>query len=673
MVPTTDDSFISDGEEEYCPLCVEEMDISDKNFKPCPCGYQICQFCYNNIKQNPELNGRCPGCRRLYDDESVEYKTISAEEYRLQQLKKERRERDKKQREKEKKETEMANKKHLAGLRVVQKNLVYVTGLNPPCPPEDLHSVLRSDKYFGQYGKISKIVINKKTPHLQQQHHHPSSSNPGLVVYVTFARKEDALKCINELDGSLCDGRILRAAHGTTKYCSSYLRGHPCPNPNCMFLHEPGEEADSYTRKDLSTQQGIKMGMMGMTGTSSRMGSNVHNNNGHGHHHNDSEEEDGESHASDDDHANNSQIQQHHHHPNHHYEPHKDVLPATASWAKAGSSSASSSPQVNNNIPLANSAAFPTLGEIFRDQKQQQSQQQQQQPRKEVVKPKGGKLTKLTKDSVLLPDEVDIDDDSVLNFVDSVTDQLRSLEDGPSKMDIEFKPFSNANGKILPLFEFNKHANYRNDELKPEEEALLARQVIEKFLLRPIKNYHLAYQNHPIVQQQALLQRQQQQAQQQQHVQQQLQQQQQAQAQQQQTPNLQAAQLQQLQQLQLEQQKRLLEAEGNLAAVEQQKQAQQQLLLLQLQQQQAQQQAQQISMLRANERGNTSTPPPPGLFSGNANNNVVVPKMATGQIPQGVGIQQRQYNDGVVPTTVAPSAVPSSSSQLLTQLMSGKR
>ena len=98
------------------------MDISDKNFKPCPCGYQICQFCYNNIRQNPELNGRCPGCRRLYDDESVEYKTVSAEEYKLMQLKKEKRDREKKQKEKEKKEMEMVNKKHLAGLRVVQKS-----------------------------------------------------------------------------------------------------------------------------------------------------------------------------------------------------------------------------------------------------------------------------------------------------------------------------------------------------------------------------------------------------------------------------------------------------------------------------------------------------------------------------------------------------------------------
>lgn len=23
------------------PLCIEEFDLSDKNFKPCPCGYQV--------------------------------------------------------------------------------------------------------------------------------------------------------------------------------------------------------------------------------------------------------------------------------------------------------------------------------------------------------------------------------------------------------------------------------------------------------------------------------------------------------------------------------------------------------------------------------------------------------------------------------------------------------
>lgn len=26
------------------PLCIEEFDLSDKNFKPCPCGYQVCRI-----------------------------------------------------------------------------------------------------------------------------------------------------------------------------------------------------------------------------------------------------------------------------------------------------------------------------------------------------------------------------------------------------------------------------------------------------------------------------------------------------------------------------------------------------------------------------------------------------------------------------------------------------
>ncbi|RLV95203.1 General negative regulator of transcription subunit 4 [Spathaspora sp. JA1] len=608
MIPP-DDSFISDNEEEYCPLCVEEMDISDKNFKPCPCGYQICQFCYNNIKQNPELNGRCPGCRRLYDDDSVEYKSISAEEYRLQQLKKEKREREKKQREKEKKETEMANKKHLAGLRVVQKNLVYVTGLNPPCNPEDLHSVLRSEKYFGQYGKISKIVINKKTPNPatshHSSHHHQSI---GIVVYVTFARKEDALTCINELDGSLCDGRILRAAHGTTKYCSSYLRGHPCPNPNCMFLHEPGEEADSYTRKDLSTQQGIKIGMMGLMGASSRQanigGQATTHTNGGG-------DEDNNSHTSDEDHE----------HP-------KSVLPATASWAKESTWSAGNSPSVNNNVPVANPAAFPTLGEIFKQQQQQQQPVQQSlQPQKKDVKIKG-KLAKSPRDNIIADE---LEDDSAIQFIEEATEQLRSLKDQTENFQIQFKQVSKqTQGKILPLFSFDRNIEYNCDV---EDEKLIARQVIERFLLRPIKNYHLAYQNHPIAQQQTLLQRQQQQ-----------QQQQQAQVQQAvqgQTPNLQLQQLQQ--------------KGGDI--VEQQKQVQQQMLLLQLQQQQLQQQQlqqqqkqQQLNMLRANERGTTSTPPPPGLFAGKPQ----VPQQPQYEVPEATNIQ-------------------SSSSQLLTQLMSGKR
>lgn len=647
MVPS-DDSFISEEDEEFCPLCVEEMDISDKNFKPCPCGYQICQFCYNNIRQNPELNGRCPGCRRLYDDASVEYKTISTDEYKVQQLKREKREREKKQREKEKKETEMANKKHLAGLRVVQKNLVYVTGLNPPCNPDDLHSVLRSDKYFGQYGKILKIVINKKTPNPLSAHHH--HQNPGLVVYITFAKKEDALKCINELDGSLCDGRILRAAHGTTKYCSSYLRGHPCPNPNCMFLHEPGEEADSYTRKDLSTQQGIKMGMMGLSG--SRVGSNSNIANSSFNNQNTSSNNSQHTYSAEEDNDNSEEEHDHEHGAsspntltNSSSSNNGPVLPSTAHWAK-GMNSASSSPSVNS-AALANAAAFPTLGEIFRDQKQHQRKESKQ-------KSKGVRSAKDVNN--MFPDEIDFDDDSAIHFMEETCDMLRNLSERREKLKVHFNSFNDNSNNVLPLFAFNKSSKLPNNS-NLEEEKLIARQVIERFVLRPIKNYHLAYQNHPITQQQTLLQ-----------------QQAQLQQQQQQTPSIQAA---QLQQLQLEQQQKLLEqtnkptGNGTPSASNSTLQQQQQLLLLQQLQQQQQltpSQAQaQINMLRMRERSaNTSTPPPPGLFAA-AN----APKNAATQAQ--VPPHSQAQSQGQQQTQQLPANNQSSSSQLLTQLMSGKR
>lgn len=38
-------SSSDDEDETICPLCVEEMDLSDKNFLPCPCGYRVIALC----------------------------------------------------------------------------------------------------------------------------------------------------------------------------------------------------------------------------------------------------------------------------------------------------------------------------------------------------------------------------------------------------------------------------------------------------------------------------------------------------------------------------------------------------------------------------------------------------------------------------------------------------
>ena len=265
-----DEALMSDDEEEdYCPLCIEPLDITDKNFFPCPCGYQICQFCYNNIRQNPELNGRCPACRRKYDDEGVRYVVLTAEEIKMEKSNQAKRDRERKQREKERKENEFSNRKHLAGVRVIQKNLVYVVGVNPPVPYDEVSSTLRSDKYFGQYGRINKIVVNRKSPHAGDNFHHHT---PGYGVYITFASKDDAAKCIAKVDGTYMDGRLIKAAYGTTKYCSSYLRGLSCPNPNCMFLHEPGEEADSFNKRELHGKQQAQQAQQQQNGGTSSAG-----------------------------------------------------------------------------------------------------------------------------------------------------------------------------------------------------------------------------------------------------------------------------------------------------------------------------------------------------------------------------------------------------------------
>ncbi|KAJ5435181.1 Nucleotide-binding alpha-beta plait [Penicillium cf. griseofulvum] len=242
------DSVIDD-DDEFCPLCIEEFDLSDKNFKPCPCGYQICQFCYNNIKtQNEE--GRCPNCRRGYDESTIQYKIPDVEEFKADLALKHRKAAAAKKKEAEKREIEASSRKNLAGVRVVQKNLVYVIGLNPTIRDENqLLQTLRGREYFGQYGEIEKIVVSKAKP--------GGNPNQGIGVYVTFSRKADAAMCINAVDGSGNGDRVLRAQYGTTKYCSSFLRNEQCNNRNCTFLHETGEDSDSYSRQDLSSMNSI--------------------------------------------------------------------------------------------------------------------------------------------------------------------------------------------------------------------------------------------------------------------------------------------------------------------------------------------------------------------------------------------------------------------------------
>ncbi|KAF6230823.1 hypothetical protein HO173_010939 [Letharia columbiana] len=244
------DAFIDDSDES-CPLCVEEFDLSDKNFRPCPCGYQVCQFCYNNIKNH--MNGLCPACRRPYDDQSIEWKIVSPEEQKADIALQARKKAMARKKETEQRQVETLNRKNLAGIRVVQKNLVYVVGLSQKSSEEEFLRTLRGSQYFGQYGKITKIVVSKA----KEGQNNANNNNNSIGVYVTFENREDAAKCIAAVDGSQNSERTLRAQYGTTKYCSAFLRSETCGNRNCTFLHETGEDNDSFSRADLSSMNAL--------------------------------------------------------------------------------------------------------------------------------------------------------------------------------------------------------------------------------------------------------------------------------------------------------------------------------------------------------------------------------------------------------------------------------
>mmetsp|Transcript_19490 Transcript_19490/g.22302 ORF Transcript_19490/g.22302 Transcript_19490/m.22302 type:complete len:777 (-) Transcript_19490:631-2961(-) len=215
-----------------CPLCCEELDISDRNFYPCKCGYQVCMWCWHRIRESE--SGLCPACRTPYGDDPHEFSAVDVQEVL-----------------KANKEKAAAEKKHatskddvdrtaLANMRVIRRNLVYAVGL-PPLSEDNL----RKPEYFGQYGKISKIVLNRNNPPAGDVRRASASA------YVTFLHKEDTLSCILALDGFYMDGRNIRASYGTSKYCSAFIKSVRCNNPECTYLHSMGEKDDTFTKQEI--------------------------------------------------------------------------------------------------------------------------------------------------------------------------------------------------------------------------------------------------------------------------------------------------------------------------------------------------------------------------------------------------------------------------------------
>ena len=171
--------------ETVCLLCCEELDVSDQQFFPCKCGYQVCMWHLNYIRESE--SGLCPSCHTPYGYDTYEFSAVDVAE--VLKDNKEKVAAEKKERERLRDGDEVGvtdmmdlpkDRSQLANMRVILRHLAYVKGLPSSIAAED---TLRKPEYFGQYGKIAKIVLNRTNV---------ISGDPGHAcasAYVTFVHK----------------------------------------------------------------------------------------------------------------------------------------------------------------------------------------------------------------------------------------------------------------------------------------------------------------------------------------------------------------------------------------------------------------------------------------------------------------------------------------------------
>ncbi|KAG0528325.1 hypothetical protein BDA96_05G001600 [Sorghum bicolor] len=240
---------MSDDGDRTCPLCAEEMDITDQQLKPCKCGYDICVWCWHHIidmAEKEETEGRCPACRTRYDKDRIVKMAATCDRTVAEKNVEKKHKTQKVKPKAAPPPTTMStveSKKHLASVRVIQRNLVYIIGLPAHLCNE---SVLERREYFGQYGKVLKVSVSRPTGPPSQ-----ASANSNISVYITYAKEEEAIRCIQAVHNFVLEGKVLRACFGTTKYCHAWLRNMTCGNPDCLYLHDVGSQEDSFTKDEI--------------------------------------------------------------------------------------------------------------------------------------------------------------------------------------------------------------------------------------------------------------------------------------------------------------------------------------------------------------------------------------------------------------------------------------
>lgn len=115
-------------------------------------------------------------------------------------------------------------------LRVIQDNVIYAIGIR-----QDLCEVqnLLSKSYFGQYGPIESIRINKNNVFTVKK-----DKKKYCRAYITYKHPLSSSLAILSINLKKCAGLSkLDASFSATKLCKFFVKGKPCLVENCHFMH----------------------------------------------------------------------------------------------------------------------------------------------------------------------------------------------------------------------------------------------------------------------------------------------------------------------------------------------------------------------------------------------------------------------------------------------------
>ena len=134
--------------------------------------------------------------------------------------------------------------------RIIQKNLVYIIGLSSDLIKID--QKLKSYEYFGQYGKIIKLVINKN-----KTYNSNGPNGPSYTCFITYSTEAESSLAILSMDNYTFDNHEIKANYGTTKYCLNFLRNSNCTNKDCIYLHKLADKRDIVSRDQMNSDKDI--------------------------------------------------------------------------------------------------------------------------------------------------------------------------------------------------------------------------------------------------------------------------------------------------------------------------------------------------------------------------------------------------------------------------------